>query len=204
MDYNDYNDYELIEFIAEGSEDANNIIIEKYKPLINNIASKMIKHCKNNGIDYNDLCQEGYIGLNYAISHFSEEKNTIFFTYVKKCIERKMISVIIGSTRLKHKALNESLSIDDESNMLEKTLKDNNNPESIIENLEIEEKLIKSIKKKLTDYEEQVFELLISDFNYKEIADILEKDSKAIDNAIQRIKIKVKDAIDKQNMEDNK
>lgn len=196
MDYSDFNDYELIEFIAEGNEDANNIIIKKYTPVINLLANKMIKFCNNNGIDYNDLCQEGFIGLNYALSHFSEEKNTVFYTYVKKCIERRMISTVISSNRLKHKFLNEAISFDNDSNMLDKTLKDDlNNPEFIVENIELEENLIKNVKRKLTDYEEQVFELMIADFNYREIAEILEKDKKAIDNAIQRIRNKVKETL---------
>ena len=196
MDYSDFNDYELIEFIAEGNEDANNIIIKKYTPVINLLANKMIKFCNNNGIDYNDLCQEGFIGLNYALSHFSEEKNTVFYTYVKKCIERRMISTVISSNRLKHKFLNEAISFDNDSNMLDKTLKDDlNNPEFIVENIELEENLIKNVKRKLTDYGEQVFELMIADFNYREIAEILEKDKKAIDNAIQRIRNKVKETL---------
>lgn len=198
MDYSDFNDYELIEFICEGNEDANNIIIKKYTPVINILASKMIKFCNNNGIDYNDLRQEGFIGLNYALSHFSEEKNTVFYTYVKKCIERRMISTVISSNRLKHKFLNEAISFDNDSNMLDKTLKDDlNNPEFIVENIELEENLIKKVKRKLTDYEEQVFELMIADFNYREIAEILEKDKKAIDNAIQRIRNKFKEELNK-------
>ena len=160
MNYRDYNDYELLEFVAEGNEDANNIIIEKYYPLISNIASKMIKYCNNTGIDYNDLKQEGFIGLNYALNHFSEEKNTMFYTFVKKCVERKILSAVIASNRLKHKLLNESISIDNDDNILDKTLKDElNNPELIIENLELEENLINTVKKRLTNFEEQVFEL---------------------------------------------
>lgn len=200
MNYRDYNDYELLEFVAEGNEDANNIIIEKYDPLISNIASKMIKYCNNTGIDYNDLKQEGFIGLNYALNHFSEEKNTMFYTFVKKCVERKILSAVIASNRLKHKLLNESISIDNDDNILDKTLKDElNNPELIIENLELEENLINTVKKRLTNFEEQVFELMLSDFNYKEIAEILERDKKAIDNAIQRIRNKVKETIKEQN-----
>lgn len=194
----EYNDYELIDFIAEGNEEANSIIIEKYTPLINNIANKMIKYCKNNGIDYNDLKQEGFIGLNDAITHFSDRKNVLFYTYAKKCIERRIVSSLVSASRLKNKVLNESISYDDDSNILDKLLKDDrNNPELIIENNEIEEKLIKDIKKKLTNYEEQVFELMLSDFNYREIADILDRSPKAIDNAIQRIRIKVKESLKK-------
>lgn len=196
MDYSDYNDYELLDFIYEGNEEANNIILEKYDPLISSIATKMLKYCKNSGLEYNDLRQEGFIGLNYAISHFAEEKNTVFYTYVKKCIERKIISTVIGATRLKHKALNDAMSFDADDKILDRKFKsESSNPSLIVENAELEEEIIKKVKKRLTNLEEQVFELMINDFNYKEIADILDKDSKAIDNAIQRIRVKVKDVM---------
>lgn len=196
MEYADYNDYELLEFICEGNEEANNIIIKKYIPLINSIASKMVKSCNNNGIDYNDLVQEGFIGLNYALRHFVEEKNNTFYTYVKTCIERKMLSFLQSSNRLKHKVLNDSLSFDNDDNMLDKILTDVfDNPEVILENIESENELFKRVKKKLAHFEEQVFELMVNGFDYKEIANILDKDKKAVDNAIQRIRIKVKEAI---------
>ena len=194
MNYSNYNDYELLDFIYEGNEEANNIILEKYDPLISSIATKMLKYCRNSGLDYNDLRQEGFIGFNYAISHFTEEKNTVFYTYVKKCIERKIISTVIAATRLKHKALNDAMSFDADDKILDRRFKsDSSNPLFIVENAELEEEIIRRVKKKLTNLEEQVFELMINDFNYKEIADILDKDSKAIDNAIQRIRVKVKE-----------
>ena len=196
MNYSNYNDYELLDFIYEGNEEANNIILEKYDPLISSIATKMLKYCRNSGLDYNDLRQEGFIGFNYAISHFTEEKNTVFYTYVKKCIERKIISTVIAATRLKHKALNDAMSFDADDKILDRKFKsDSSNPLYIVENAELEEEIIRKVKKKLTNLEEQVFELMINDFNYKEIADILDKDSKAIDNAIQRIRIKVKEVM---------
>ena len=49
----------------------------------------------------------------------------------------------------------------------------------------------------LTDFEKQVFELKINGFEYKEIADILDKDSKSIDNALQRIRLKIKNNLNK-------
>ena len=51
MEYKDFNDYELLSYIAEGNEEANNIIIKKYEPLINKIAHKMLPYCKSNGLD---------------------------------------------------------------------------------------------------------------------------------------------------------
>lgn len=193
MDYKDFNDYELMSYIAEGNEDANNILIKKYEPLITTIASKMLPLCKNNGLDINDLIQEGMIGLNHAIDRYQEQGDTLFYTYAKKCIERKIISVVVASRRNKNKVLNESISYDDDENALNRVLKDSSpNPEEIILDRENEEDFILEVKDKLTDFENQVFELLLSGFKYKEIAQILDKDGKSIDNAIQRIRSKIK------------
>lgn len=193
MDYKDFNDYELVSYIAEGNEEANNILIKKYEPLITTIASKMLPFCRNNGLDINDLVQEGMIGLNHAIDRYQEQGDTLFYTYAKKCIERKIISVVVGSRRNKNKVLNESISYDDDENSLIKVLKDSSpNPEEILLDMEYQEDFLVEMKNKLTDFESQVFELLVSGFKYREIATLLEKDEKSIDNAIQRIKGKLK------------
>ena len=91
MEYKDFNDYELLNYIAEGNEEANNILIKKYEPLINKIASRMLPYCKNNGLDLSDLVQEGMIGLNHAIDKYQEIENTLFYTYASKCIKRKIL-----------------------------------------------------------------------------------------------------------------
>lgn len=196
MDYRDFNDYELLSYIAENNEEANNILIKKYEPLINKIATKMIPYCKSNGLDKNDLVQEGMIGLNHAIDKYREQENTLFYTYAKKCIERKIISVVISSNRNKNKILNESISYDDDENLLLKFIKDSSlNPEEVVLDIENEEKLLLNIRSNLTDLEGQVFDFLIAGFNYKEIAEILDKEEKSIDNAIQRLKGKIKKTI---------
>ena len=193
MDYKDFNDYELLNFIAEGNEDANNIILKKYEPLINKIALKLLPYCKGNGLDLSDLVQEGMIGLNHAIERYQEMENTLFYTYASRCIERKIISVVISSNRNKNKILNESISYDDDENLIMRVIKDNSpGPEEILISEELEEKLLFKIKGKLTDLEEQVFTLMINGFKYKEIAEILDKDEKSIDNTIQRLKSKIR------------
>ena len=200
MDYKDYNDYELLSYIAEGNEDANNILIKKYEPLINKIATKMLYYCKNNGLEKSDLVQEGMIGLNHAIERYKERENILFYTYAKTCIERKIISVVIGSNRSRNRILNESISYDDDDNLLVRIIKsDVLSPEETIINLETQENLKKKILKGLTDFEEQVFSLIISGFKNQEIADILDKDIKSIDNAKARIKIKIKNILKNDN-----
>ena len=201
MDYKNYNDYEILSYIAESNEEAMELMFEKYQPLIQTTANRMYCYCKNVGLEFNDLIQEGMLGLNLAIRTFENDKDTSFYTYAKMCIERKMISLIVGSTRLKHKILNESISLEtsdeyDEEYTNQKCLEDNSfNPENVLLDSETEEELVNKVKEILTDLEFQVFELKRNGFNYKEIAEILDKEAKVIDNALQRIRSKVKEVL---------
>ena len=121
------------------------------------------------------------------------------YTYARKCIERKIISLVVSTCRLKHKILNDSVSFEiktNETDVFEMVVGDNSyNPEDMMINYETETEIIEKAHNLLTDLEKQVFDLKISGFNYKEIAEILEKDPKTIDNAIQRLKQKMKKAI---------
>lgn len=201
MNYRELNDHELLSYIQESNEEAEEILYKKYEPLINSSAKKMYTYCKNSGLELNDLIQEGMIGLNQAILTYKDYKDTLFYTYAKTCVDRKIISLVIGASRQKHKILNNSLSFekefeDNENSKLENIIKDNRkNPEELLISIEKTEELIKKIKSTLTELEEQVFDLKLNDFNYKEIAEILEKEPKVIDNAIQRIRQKAKKII---------
>ena len=73
MNYKNFNDYELLDYIYSCNEDANEILLYKYRPLIVSIAKKMLKYC-NGGVDLNDLVQEGMLGLNDAINSFRDDK----------------------------------------------------------------------------------------------------------------------------------
>lgn len=198
MNYKDYNDYELIDYVNDNNEEAMEIIYEKYKPLINSYANRMYKTSKQNGIEISDLIQEGMLGLNSAVKTFNEQKNVTFYTYAKSCIENKIISYFIANNRLKHKPLNDSMTIDvdyEQDNLIDfsNLVSDNTfNPEIVILDNEDKKETIQSIKKELTPLETSVFELMIKGFTYIEIAKMLNKDSKSIDNAFQRIKGKIK------------
>lgn len=193
MNYKNFNDYELLDYIYSCNEDANEILLYKYRPLIVSIAKKMLKYC-NGGVDLNDLVQEGMLGLNDAINSFRDDKETNFGTYARLCIERRIYSLAKSTRTYKNKILNESISIEDEDDFtIDRFLMDNSsNPDSMISENDFQNDIISKLKSQLTDLEKRVLELKKNDFNYKEIADILEKEPKAIDNALQRIKNKLK------------
>ena len=142
------------------------------------------------------------LGLNLALKNYNQDKDASFYTYAKKCIERKIISLVVSTTRLKHKALNDSIPFEvklNESDVFERFIEDNSyNPEEMMIVYETENEIIEKSHMILTDLEKQVFDLKISGFNYKEIANILDKEPKTIDNAIQRIKNKIKSVISKE------
>lgn len=200
MNYDDINDYEVLSMVAD-NEDATELLFKKYKPLIIGLAKKTYGIVQNTGYDLNDLIQEGMIGFSTAVNTFDENKDTTFFTYAKTCIERRLISLVKSASRFKHQLLNESYFVEDlvsDNKSLENLLEDStSNPESQLIDNENTKELIKNIKKSLTNLESAVFELKISGFTYKEIAEILDKDSKSIDNAISRIKIKVQKYLNK-------
>lgn len=197
MNYKDYNDYELLSYVAENNEEASEILYQKYMPLISSIAKKMYRYTPQNGIDVNDLIQEGLLGFSHAIREYNDSMNATFYTFAKTCIERKIITAVIATRRLKHKVLNDSIPLDANTNgksvSLEEFLGDNhNNPEYVLLDVENYNEVIERASTLLTTFEKQVFDLRISGLNYKEIAEILERNEKAIDNCLQRIKGKVR------------
>lgn len=197
MKYKDYNDDELLSYIKEGNEEANEIMFNKYKPLITSLAVKSFSKC-NNSLEVSDLVQEGMVGLSYAITTYSNMKDASFFTYAKKCIERKLSTAIKETNTLKNKYLNESISFENTTDgySLDELLGDNSiNPERLIISHEKEIEIYNLARKILTSLELEVFNLKASGFDYKEIADILDIDCKIVDNALTRIKNKFKNNI---------
>ena len=202
MNYEDYNDYELVYLVKEDNSDANEILFNKYTPIIMNYSTQYYKYVKNTGLEINDLVQEGMLGLNNAINSFTEDKNVLFYTYAVTCIKRSIITAVVSANRQKNKPLNSSISFENNVDLTEndKLLYDNSyNPEYIIEANESKSDLNKIAREVLTDFELKVFDLRANNFSYNEIASLLSKTSKSIDNAIQRIKQKLKKVLNEKN-----
>lgn len=202
--YNDLNDYEILSYISENNEEASDIIFEKYKPLIVDRANKLYTYCKNCGIEINDLIQEGMLGLNDAIKNFSESKDASFYTYALRCVNSRIISSIVKARRLKNKVLNDSVFLElnsqDESNNFGKNLADNSyNPEEILISEENKREILDIIDKHLSDIEKEIINLKISGFKYKEIAEMVGKDIKFVDNCIHKSKNKIREKLVQKN-----
>ena len=198
--YKDYNDHELLYLIGESNEEALNILYEKYRPIIELRANRYRLLGKKVGLEYNDLIQEGLIGLADAIKSYKDNKDVKFSSFANVCIERQILSILSYSTRKKHSFLNESYSLDDSIDKEGRTLLDvlfnySSDPSVMIENQETKDKLYDDLYKELSSFEKNVLDLKLLGLEYKEIAALLDKSYKSVDSALQRIRFKLKKVI---------
>lgn len=190
-------DSELLYLISENGEDANKVIFEKYEPVIDYYSKKYLSFVQGKGLDYNDLFQEGLIGLDSAINNYREQKDIKFSTFAFICIKRKIFTAVKSASRKKHSVLNESYSLDyklddDKNNLANIVYASGISVEDLLVGKENAEIFNKRVQEELTDFEKQVYELKINDFSYDEIANALDKTYKSIESAIFRIRIKLK------------
>lgn len=189
-------DEEVVFLAQNGSEDALEHIIIRYRNFVYQKANKFFLV----GSERDDLVQEGMIGLYEAVKGFSSGK-TSFRSFAGLCVRRQMISAIKSATRNKHKPLNSYVSLNNEdftadgSSVLMDSANAPQNPESIV----IDKENLSGIETKITDtlskLELEVLMLYLNGLSYQQIADSIGKDVKSVDNAIFRVKKKLEIAI---------
>ena len=156
-------------------------IVTYFEPIIRMISSSYYL----SGGDREDLIQEGRIALINAVRSFDTAKGDSFEKYAKICIHRAMLSAIKRDTRLKNTLLNTSVSLSEELQLSDKSAED------IVLGRERLLEVYEKIEDKLTDMERQVLSFFVDGYSYKEIADALGKNAKAVDNALSRIRGKL-------------
>lgn len=189
------NEYELLYLVSEGNEDAKDLFYKKYLPIVELKANKYKAYAEQNGYDYNDIVQEGMIGLSEALASFKDTENTQFSTFANLCIERHISSYVRNMNRDKHKILNTSLSLDSDNLLgrpLTEIIFDNNSlsPEMNFEKNENERELYSKIKDCLTNQELKVLNLRLEGYSYKEISNKLNITEKSVGGCLERIRNK--------------
>ncbi len=195
----DYTDSELLHLVKEESEEAKDILFEKYHYLIKVILKKYTMSAKILNIDYTDLYQEALLGFTDALNRYDDTSSSLR-TFIALCVDRKLQTVLRNAQTLKNKVLNESLSLEtpyEENQPLMDILSDDNknNPLIKVENAENFSQLLEQIKNTLSASEYEVFTLMANNYSTSDIASILNKENKQIDNASQRIKNKIKNIL---------
>ena len=200
--WKDCSDEELIIRLREGEQEVMDYLMDKYKNLVRDKAKSMYIL----GGDTEDLIQEGMIGLFKAIRDYDFGRDASFATFATLCISRQMYTAVQASGRKKHMPLNTYVSLSGETahtdeqkgnvpleNMLQSDrLSD---PEKLLidrENVEYIEQMIQS---QLSSFEKQVLDLYLTGMGYVEIAKVLGRDEKSTDNALSRLKTKLRKVI---------
>ena len=186
---------QMVEEAKNGDKRAQEFIISKYE----NFVKAKAKSYFLLGADKEDIYQEGMIGLYKAIRDFNAEKSTSFRAFAELCVTRQIITAIKTATRQKHIPLNTYISLnkpvsEEES---DRTLLDIissikiTDPEELIISQEQKEFIEEEINKVLSGLEIQVLQSYLEGKSYQEIACDLDRHSKSIDNALQRVKRKL-------------
>ena len=192
--YSALSDEEVV-LLADEEPDALEYILHKYKNFVRSKARSYFLI----GADKEDIVQEGMIGLYKAVRDYDAEKKASFRAFAELCVTRQIITAIKTATRQKHKPLNSYVSLnkpvyDEES---ERTLVDLiaatkiTNPEEIIIDKEDYANIEEEITKMLSGLEKQVLGYYLQGKSYQEIARVMDRHEKSIDNALQRAKGKI-------------
>ena len=160
------------------------VLIVQNRSLVEAIASKYT----NSSLEYDDIVQEGMIGLLAAIKTFDKNNGTSFKTYAATCINNSIQTALKKFTR--QKDIPQSQVIE----YAEEEIPEQHGSISAEDYYiagESVSMLAKILKENLSDYENEVLRLHIVGCNYNEIANRLSKTPKSVDNALQRIKKKL-------------
>lgn len=199
IDYNNMTDEDIVDEIQAGDRPAMDFIFEKYKYLVRNKAKALYLI----GGDKDDLIQEGMIGLYKAIQDYQKDRQSSFFNFADLCISRQIYSAIKASNRKKNIPLNTYISIytplsnrqgegAEKEALVDIIYQENGlNPEELVIDKENTSMIEYELVRRLSDLEKGVLSLYMQDLKYVQIAKVLGKEPKAIDNALTRIKTKL-------------
>lgn len=184
-------DEQLCALSAKGEREAEELLVGRY--------SKLVRMCARPyflaGGDSEDLIQEGMIGLISAIKDYTADRSS-FRTYAELCIRRRIYTAIQAATRYKHSPLNNSVSWellkhDENRTRAVREKLTQRDPEDLLIARESADEIIKTSAGSLSALETEILGLYLLGLSYQEIAAEINKSTKSVDNAVQRIRRKL-------------
>ena len=190
---------EVLAGLAQADDrEAEDILIRRYVEMIRGKAHLYFIV----GADSEDVIQEGMIGLFKAIHDYSGNREATFKTFAELCINRQILTAVKTASRLKHQPLNDSVSLStpvDETGggTLEESLGGDmaSNPEAVFMENTLSLLLTDENSTLFSSMERRVLKEYLAGKKYPEIAKLLGKSYKTIDNAMQRIRKKISEYI---------
>ncbi|NLY55161.1 MAG: sigma-70 family RNA polymerase sigma factor [Firmicutes bacterium] len=199
---NQIRDLELLARVRAGDCDAMEQLVEKYTPLVRYI----VRNYYAKFFEFEDLMQEGMIGLINAVNEYDHTRYNIkFSSFAYICIIRKIYNVIKRINGNKHRALNDAVSLFsyinlDETRMVMDIIENDDqksNPEEVIETRFIDERIDQLLRDHLSVLEYTVIRKLLEGYSYHEIQEEYGIAPKVIDNARTRVRLKLQRIVNK-------
>jgi RNA polymerase sporulation-specific sigma factor len=186
----------LILAAQAGDESASSVLMSRYRSFVRCKARSYFLA----GADRDDVIQEGMIGLYKAIRDFRPERQASFRSFAELCVTRQLITAIKSASRQKHAPLNTYVSLhrpavaeEEGDRVLSDILAARNvcDPAEVVIDAWETATIKEGFTGALSGFESDVLRLYVAGSSYNEIADQLGRHSKAVDNALQRVKRKV-------------
>lgn len=174
----------ILSSAQSGDNKQTEALIRQYRNVVEAIAVKYI----NSPLEYDDIIQEGMIGLLAAIKTFNNSKGVQFKTYAQTCINNSIQTALRKFNRKKDIPIGSVIEYAEEEIPEENGVISAEDYYIAGESVSM---LANTLKENLSEYENEVLRLHIVGCNYSEIAKRLSKTPKSVDNALQRIKKKL-------------
>ena len=174
-----------LDAVKSGDKKAFDGLAEKFSPLIAGEATAAIRRSEELKPYSDEIRQEALMALYSAALSFEEGKNVTFGLYAKICIHNRIISFVrkIRSQLKKQSKGSESV---------ENGPRKSDAPDEILDSLEKNSELKRFLNENLSAYEKKVLSLYLEKKSYTEISSSLGKTEKSVDNALFRVKSKIK------------
>lgn len=188
----DHNDEQLGALAAAGRDEAEELLVVRYTRLVRAQAHSLYLV----GGDSEDLIQEGMIGLLRAIRSFDPAKSVAFRSFAETCVRNRLYSVLRSANSEKQAALNRSVSFDTpffDGNSFAPDVPRYaaSNPEDLLIDEERVSAFFAGIQKQLSAFEGKVLGYYLKGYSCREIAVLLGRSPKSVDNAVQRLRRKI-------------
>jgi RNA polymerase sigma-H factor len=190
-------DLQLVMRARNGDDRARDQLIQRYTGFVRMKASSYFIA----GGEGEDLIQEGLIGLCKAVRDFRPDKETSFRSFAELCVTRQIITAIKTATRFKHAPLNSYVSFSqtpagqdpDSDCTLGDALPGSHVHDPAVAVISTDElkSLVFCLGTGLSPLESDALRMYLEGSSYEEMAQVLDCDTKAIDNALQRVKRKI-------------
>lgn len=188
----DMNDYELLYLIMQSNKNAEHVLLEKYNLLVWKNVNVIFNGYVPQGVERDDLYQEGRIALFDSFKTFDPERNVPFYSFAKLCVERRMISYIRKFSSMASKQFYSSVPLDafvsEDVSMYNSDVVPDTGILSPFVKYDEDFGNIYLYNKTITEFEKNVLVLQVAGFSYGETAAQLKCSVKKVDNTLQKVK----------------